>query len=108
MTTALRNMAPKRPGEWGDWMVDAQGYVRRQRWISKEKRIETELQHRFVMEQHLGRKLFPGESVHHVNGNRADNRPENLELWVTHQPKGQRPEDLVKYAREILARYPQF
>lgn len=34
------------------------------------------------MEQKLGRKLVRGESVHHKNGVRADNRPENLELWV--------------------------
>jgi hypothetical protein len=34
-----------------------------------------------------------------------DNRPENLELWAGHQPKGQRVADLVSWAREILARY---
>ena len=61
--------------------------------------------HTYVMSESLGRALLPGESVHHKNGNRADNRLENLELWVTFQPWGQRPEDLVAYAREILARY---
>ncbi len=62
-------------------------------------------QHRMVMETILGRKLLKGENVHHKNGHRGDNRPENLELWVTFQPSGQRPEDLVAYAMEILKRY---
>jgi hypothetical protein len=57
------------------------------------------------MSEKLGRPLRPGENVHHLNGVRDDNRPENLELWVTYQPPGQRPADLVAWAREILARY---
>lgn len=63
------------------------------------------LEHIVVMEEQLGRSLVPGENVHHKNGNRADNRPENLELWNTSQPAGQRPEDKVAYAKEILGLY---
>lgn len=62
-------------------------------------------EHVLVMSEMLNRPLVAGENVHHKNGNRSDNRPNNLELWVSRQPVGQRPEDLVTYAREILALY---
>ena len=62
-------------------------------------------QHRVIMAEHLGRPLLKGENVHHRNGNRADNRLGNLELWVTIQPAGQRVEELLEWARTIIERY---
>jgi hypothetical protein len=83
--------------------VLANGYVRvrteavgRDRWA---------LEHRLVMETSLGRSLYPDEQVHHKNGDKADNNLGNLELWVRRQPTGQRVEDVLAWAHEIINRY---
>ena len=90
-------------GAWGSWLKNKAGYVYRNMNLCG-KRYQ-QLQHRYVMEQHLGRQLLPHETVHHKNGVRDDNRIENLELWSKSQPYGQRVEDKVAWAKEILAQY---
>jgi hypothetical protein len=62
-------------------------------------------EHVKVMESIVGRHISTVESVHHLNGIRDDNRPENLELWSKSHPAGQRVEDKVKWAVEFLMQY---
>ena len=63
------------------------------------------LEHRVVMSSIIGRPLMSHENVHHINGQKDDNRPDNLEMWITSQPKGQRAIDLLEWARSIIVTY---
>lgn len=70
--------------------LNNQGYVM---FIDPNTEIAV-LEHRYLMEKKMGRKLKNGENVHHKNGLRADNSPSNLELWISPQPGGLRAKDL--------------
>jgi hypothetical protein len=70
--------------------ADEQGYV---------------LEHVFVMSEHIGRPLKKKETVHHKNGIRDYNLIDNLELWVSNHPSGQRVSDLLHWAKKFIADY---
>lgn len=97
----LHQKGPQSPLYKGGRHIGAGGYARV--LVAGSGRYDAE--HRVVMAETLGRPLRPDETVHHINAIRDDNRPENLELWVSRHCRGQRVADLVDFARSILTDY---
>lgn len=98
--TRVRNFARRNRDSpyWKDGL-NKDGY----RFINVDGRRLFE--HRHLLSEYLGRPLLSSEEVHQKNGVRHDNRIENLELWSHSQPAGQRVEDKVEWAIELLKLY---
>jgi HNH endonuclease len=89
-----------------------EGYINRQGYLSykikdhpcADKNGRVQASH-LVIYKNTGKILKKGESVHHKNGMRLDNRLENLEIWSTSQPAGQRVEDKIEWCIDFLSEY---
>ena len=103
---AKARTGPKHPKWAGGRSLSSDGYVKI--YTPSHPRAQNGIyvyEHTLVMEQVIGRYLFPEETVHHLNGDRQDNRPENLELWSKNHGAGQRVNDQVNWAVSFLKRY---
>lgn len=106
MSERIRNTGPRHHNWKGGRFQSNHGYVFiLDRQHENSNHLGYVLEHVKVMSKIIGRPMLPKETIHHKNGIRNDNRPENLELWASSHPPGQRIEDLLTYAREILEKY---
>ena len=84
-------------GSWrGGTTISPNGY----RWIYRPEQLRAHsngyvYEHIIVAEEKLGRSLLPGERVHHCDGDRLNNAPDNLEVFAS------QAEHLHQHAREV-------
>ena len=108
----LLNTGDARPGD-PIRIVTGEGWISHGYWCvpvaAGERWLvggETQIgEHRLVMARQLGRPLEEDEVIHHLNGDRTDNRLSNLELWSISHPMGQRVQDKVRFAIRLLELY---
>ena len=85
-----------------DGKIRQEGYIRVLLPTHPEARKGYVWEHRLIMEGKLGRALRAGETVHHINGRRDDNRPENLELrLIGLHPRGFGEHDMLNTLRDL-------
>lgn len=91
---------------------NGEGYISRNGYLSfrkighpcADKNGRVQASHLTIYEK-TGRILKNGETVHHINGDTLDNRLENLEIWKSGHPSGQRVSDKIKWCIEFLNEY---
>lgn len=70
------------PSWKGGKIITSSGYI--DIWVGRDypncKNKGYYAEHRYIIEQHIGRSLERHETVHHINGDKTDNRFENLQL----------------------------
>lgn len=100
--TTSKRMSKENHYNWkgGEPSVNGKGYKE-----FRHGELRGVREHRYVYEQHYGITLTSNQNIHHINGDRLDNRIENLELWDTSQPSGQKIEDKINYYFELIERY---
>ena len=110
-TRELRGIPLDRPNRHTDAperRIGRHGYVLvfdRPLGVKGRRRV---LEHRKVMEEYIGRKLFPHEQIHHLDHDRQNNAIENLEIWSTNQPTGARLTDKLKWVEKTIEQYSQY